>query len=59
MKHLVAQFGFTLTSSCLALGQIYLVIIEWSRYTPSLQTGNIVVIIFIFIFIVIIINSKL
>jgi hypothetical protein len=36
MKHLVAQFGLTLTSTCLGLGLIYLVIIKWSRYTPSL-----------------------
>jgi hypothetical protein len=41
MKHLVAQFGLALTSSCLGSGLIYLVIIEWSRYTPSLRTGNV------------------
>jgi hypothetical protein len=28
MKHLVAQLGLTLTSTCLGLGLIYLVIIE-------------------------------
>jgi hypothetical protein len=41
MKHLVAQFGLTLTSTCLGLGLIYLVIISWSRCTPSLRTGNV------------------
>jgi hypothetical protein len=40
MKHLVAPFGLALTSSCLGLGLIYLVIIEWSRYKPSLWTGK-------------------
>jgi hypothetical protein len=38
MKQLVAQFGLPLTSTCLGLGLIYLGIIEWSRYTPSLWT---------------------
>jgi hypothetical protein len=27
--------------TCLGLGLIYLVIIEWSRYTPSLRIGNV------------------
>jgi hypothetical protein len=38
---LVAQFGLALTFSCLGLGLISLVSIEWSRYTPSLRTGNV------------------
>jgi hypothetical protein len=38
---LTAQFGLTLTSTCLGLGLIYLGIIDWSRYTPSLWTGNV------------------
>jgi hypothetical protein len=33
MKHLVAQFGLALTSSCLGLGLIYLVIMDWSIHT--------------------------
>jgi hypothetical protein len=43
MKHFVAQFGLTLTSTCLGLGLIYVdvVIIRSSRCTPSLQTGNV------------------
>ncbi len=41
MKHLVAQFGLTLTSPCLGLRLIYLVIIRWCRCTPSLRTGNV------------------
>jgi hypothetical protein len=36
---LVAQFGFTLTSTCLGLELMYLVIIRSSRCTPSLRTG--------------------
>ncbi len=39
--HLVAQFGLTLTSTCLVLGLIYLVIIRLSQCTPSLRTGNV------------------
>jgi hypothetical protein len=38
---LSTQFKLTLTSTCLGLGLIYLGIIEWSRYTPSLRTGNV------------------
>jgi hypothetical protein len=40
MKHLVAQFGLTVTSTCLGLGLIHLVSIRPSRNTPSLRTGN-------------------
>jgi hypothetical protein len=38
---LSSQFGLTLTSTCLGLGLINLVFMEWSRYTPSLRTGNV------------------
>jgi hypothetical protein len=38
MKHVVAQFGLTLTSTFLGLGLIYLVVIRSSRCTPSLRT---------------------
>jgi hypothetical protein len=38
---MVAHFGLPLTFSCLGLGLIHLVIIEWSRYTPSLRTGTV------------------
>jgi hypothetical protein len=41
MKHLVAQVGLTVTSSCLGLGLIHLVIIRSSRNTYSLRTGNV------------------
>jgi hypothetical protein len=41
MKHLVAQFGLTVTSTCPGLGLVHLVIIRSSRNTPSLRTGNV------------------
>jgi hypothetical protein len=41
MKHLVAQFGLTVMSTCLGLGLTHLVIIRSSGHTPSLRTGNV------------------
>jgi hypothetical protein len=41
MKNLVAQFGLTLTPTCLGLGLIHEVMIRSSRCTPSLRTGNV------------------